>query len=292
MLRWTAASTLLLIPCSSALAAIAIHGARIAEGDLWVLGEVDQPDTPITLDERFTQSSDSRGRFEFRVPYHPATCTVTLRAGAQSRVVVIGNCGQRGPVGIEGSAGPPGPPGPPGPEGAAGPPGTPPPHELATRPADTQTANKSCGSKAALYGGEQAFQMWVTRRGRITAANSLRPGSPDEVIILQLLIRGNVATAYGPDFSRMLRGGPPDRVQELHAAPIRWETTNDGLPETVQIVSEDSSDVLARLRFKECGSPPKRQTKPPAKPLTSKPAPESGAADPPLKVPLPKGALE
>jgi hypothetical protein len=82
-------------------------------------------------------------------------------------------------------------------------------------------------------------------------------------------------------------------VQELHAAPIKWEATNDRLPATIQMVAEDSSDVLARLQFKECGSPPKRQVKPPPKVQVPKTPPDAGAGDaPPPKAPLPKGALD
>jgi len=91
----------------------------------------------------------------------------------------------------------------------------------------------------------------------------------------------------------MLRGGPPDRIQELYAAPIRWSATNDDLPEAIQIVSEDSSEVLASLEFRECASPPKRQVKPPPKVQAPKPPPDGGTGDaPPRKVPLPKGAIE
>jgi hypothetical protein len=250
MFRWPTAVLLALMPWASAFPAFSIQGARITEGDLWVLGEIDEPDTPITLDQQFTANSHTRGRFEFRIQYHPATCTVALKTGSQSRVVVVGNCGQRGPAGPEGRAGPPGPPGPPGPEGPAGAPSSSTSQDMPPRYANTQVANKSCGSQAALYAGEQAFQMWVTRRGKIGAANPLKPGSTEEIIVLQVSSRGNVATAYGPDFTRMLRGGPPEQVQELHVAPITWDTANDRLPELVQIVSEDSSNVLARVQFK------------------------------------------
>jgi hypothetical protein len=293
MIRWLTALILMVAPWGTAGAAFTIHGARIAEGDLWVIGEVDQPDAVVTLDNQFTETTDARGRFEFRVPYHPTTCTVTLKTETQSRVIVIGNCGQRGPAGPEGRAGRAGPQGPPGPEGPPGPAAQPVPEDVASRSTGTETPDQACGSQAALYAGEKAFQMWVMRKGRISADNALRPGSKDEVIVLQVLIRGNVATAYGPDFARMVRGGAAERVQELYAAPIRWEAKNDQLPATIQIVAEDSADVLARLQFKECGSPPKRQVKPPAKVQAPKPPPDGDAGDPPpSKGPLPKGALE
>ena len=109
----------------SASADFSISAARIAEGDLIVMGQVDEPNTEITLDDVFTEKTDSRGRFSFRIAYHPTSCIVVLRAGAQQRSVVVGNCGQMGPRGEPGPVGPrgdrgdPGPSGPPGPQGPA-----------------------------------------------------------------------------------------------------------------------------------------------------------------------------
>ena len=104
------------------MAEIEIYGARIVAGDLLIMGRVDQPSVPVSLEGHFTATSDSRGRFTFEVPYHPATCIVTLTAGAESRKAVVGGCaqpmpGQAGPPGLKGD------PGPPGPRGVAGPPG-------------------------------------------------------------------------------------------------------------------------------------------------------------------------
>jgi len=48
-------------------AEFSIHGARIAEGDLWVVGQVNEPDVAVTLDDSFTERTDSRGRFRFRL---------------------------------------------------------------------------------------------------------------------------------------------------------------------------------------------------------------------------------
>jgi hypothetical protein len=91
-----------LVATSPALAEFKIRAARIAAGDLWVMGEVDEPNTAVTLDDSFTEKSDSRGRFQFRIPYHPATCAVVLKTARQARAVVIANCGQRGLAGPEG----------------------------------------------------------------------------------------------------------------------------------------------------------------------------------------------
>jgi hypothetical protein len=113
---------------SPAHAEISISAARIAAGDLIVMGSVDAPDADVTLDELFTEKTDSRGRFVFRIAYHPATCIVELKARAHRRSVVIANCGQMGPRGEPGPVGPrgnPGEPGVPGPLGPMGPPGPP-----------------------------------------------------------------------------------------------------------------------------------------------------------------------
>ncbi len=97
----------------SALAEIKISGARITEGQLWVLGQADELNTAVTLDDAFEQRTDGRGRFEFRVVYHPATCIVTVKTAAQAKQAVVANCGQAGPKGDPGPEGRPGPPGPP-----------------------------------------------------------------------------------------------------------------------------------------------------------------------------------
>jgi hypothetical protein len=105
LMRVTGLTLTLTASVQPAATGFTIMGATIAEGDLWIVGQVDEPNTAITLDGSFTENTDRRGRFEFRIAYHPATCTVVLKTERQSRAVVIANCGQRGP------AGPPGPPG-------------------------------------------------------------------------------------------------------------------------------------------------------------------------------------
>lgn len=108
------------------MAEIKLMAARIGEGDLWILGTVEEAGTAVFMDEMFETQADQRGRFEFRVPYHPPTCTVRLSTGRHARFAVIANCGQMGPPGQAGLAGSPGPSGergPPGPPGPVGPPG-------------------------------------------------------------------------------------------------------------------------------------------------------------------------
>jgi hypothetical protein len=133
----------------SAVADIQVREAQIAGGWLVIAGRTSLPNFMVVLDERHSAPADRRGRFQFRLAYIPPGCIGTLRAGEESRQVVIANCGMgaagpagpQGPVGPPGPAGPPGPPGqdgvagsageagpqgppgPPGPPGAAGPPG-------------------------------------------------------------------------------------------------------------------------------------------------------------------------
>jgi len=114
-----------------ARADITIAVARISEGQLWVIGQVDEPNATVTLDERMEQTADGRGRFEFRVVYHPPTCIVTVKTASQMKRAVVAACGQAGPKGDPGVAGPAGPAGPPGPravdvaEAGSGPPEAP-----------------------------------------------------------------------------------------------------------------------------------------------------------------------
>jgi hypothetical protein len=125
MSAWGGAVLLAGVGCAEPNA-IEIEAARITQGDLWVTGWTNRPNRDITLDDSFREQTDERGRFRFRLPYHPMTCTVTLKIAEHERLVVIGHCGQRGPrgdpgeQGIMGPEGPEGPPGPPGPEGPPG----------------------------------------------------------------------------------------------------------------------------------------------------------------------------
>jgi hypothetical protein len=109
-----------------AAAQFEITAARIAAGDLIVMGSIGAANSEVTLDDQFTETTDSRGRFAFRIAYHPASCMVELKARADRRWVVIANCGQIGPRGDTGPLGPPGgrgETGPAGPPGPMGPPG-------------------------------------------------------------------------------------------------------------------------------------------------------------------------
>src|SRR5918993_3814955 len=139
-----------LVAAGSAAAEITVAVARITEGALWVIGQVEQPEAEVILDDAFTEKADRRGSFQFRIIYHPSTCIVRLKSGNNTHEAVVAGCGQAGPPGPPGPAGPPtlgpkedeaglaGPPGPSGPAGPPGPPGARGPAGPAARPLTAQ----------------------------------------------------------------------------------------------------------------------------------------------------------
>jgi hypothetical protein len=138
LLALTAALVLMREP---AAAEIRVGEAQIVGGNLVVTGRADSPNLVVVLDDNYSATADSGGRFAFRIVYLPPSCIVTLKAGGDSRRVVIANCAPKGEPGANGDAGPPGRPGevglagvpgaqgpaglqgPAGPQGSAGPQG-------------------------------------------------------------------------------------------------------------------------------------------------------------------------
>ena len=83
----------------------------------------------VTADgDRGTVTTGADRRFTLELNYFPANCTVTLKAGEETRDVVIAMCGPKGepgPAGPQGAAGSKGESGAAGPQGPAGPKGEP-----------------------------------------------------------------------------------------------------------------------------------------------------------------------
>lgn len=113
---------------------IQVWDARIEGGDLRISGSVGKPGVVVTVDDDIPVQTDRRGRFSLHVPYLPPNCVATLKAGEESREIVVANCGATGPQGPKGEPGPtgpqgvaglPGPKGDPGPRGEPGPKGEP-----------------------------------------------------------------------------------------------------------------------------------------------------------------------
>jgi hypothetical protein len=294
LMRVTGLTLTLTASVQPAATGFTIMGATIAEGDLWIVGQVDEPNTAITLDGSFTENTDRRGRFEFRIAYHPATCTVVLKTERQSRAVVIANCGQRGP------AGPPGPPGAAEPTITAA--AAPSPAPAAQDRASEGNAEPGigCGTQAALYQADNGSSVWITRKGRLGQADPLRPlsGQASE-LVLQASIEGRVVTAYGPSFAHMVRGGSVQELESQRGALIAWDPQVAGLAPELQTVSEDGSGAATRLTFRRCGTAPSvnreatRKIVPKLPKPASAPAPaaEGSGLEVPRAMPLPQGAL-
>jgi hypothetical protein len=271
--RWSSrigAAALVAAVATPASAEIAIVDAHIGQGDLWVTGQADEPETEIVLDDSFTSRTDASGKFQFRIAYHPATCMVLVKTQRQSRAVAVANCGQRGPPGE------PGPPGPgTGPVGAAAP------------AAPGAAASVACGPKTPLYAAANGFKVWVLRRG------NLAPGGAEPRIVLQVNIDGSTATTHGPDFARMSTGGPPAQLERQSGGRIAWEAKLGPLPGTIEIVAEGSGGVVSTLRFKECGTPPKGRA---AGAAGAEPPPRTPQGDPradtPRSFPIPQGVFQ
>lgn len=105
---------------SPAEARIRLNDAQIIAGVLVVGGWTSERHQAVSLDEKFTVTSDGGRRFAFRVTHFPPDCSVTLRAGDDVRTAVIGNCGPMGPAGAKGEKGDKGERGEMGPQGVAG----------------------------------------------------------------------------------------------------------------------------------------------------------------------------
>lgn len=255
---------------STAFGNIAIVDAHIGEGDLWIVGHADEPDTEVTLDDSFRTKADARGNFQFRIAYHPSTCMVMLKTERFQRAVVVANCGQRGP---QGEQGPPSPAAASAVAAAPTGPSAPPPAAPA--------AQVACGAKTPLYTADNGFKLWVVRRG------NLAPGGAEPRIVLQVNIDGSLATTHGPDFAHMQTGGRAAQLEQQSGGRIAWDAKLGPLPDTIEIVSEGSSDPISRLRFKECGTPPRGK----AEPAARSPQPEPRAEAPPA-FPIPQGVFQ
>lgn len=171
---------------------------------------------------------------------------------------------------------------------------------------------EACSGQAARFENGKGFTLAVIRAGEVRIVNPLRPLTPEVTQILEVVIGAKRATAYGPDFTSLRRGGPPGAMQAALGAPITWEAALPPLPETLGIVADDGSP-LAELAFRRCEAAPalapepapkvakpkngtKSGTKSAAKTGTKSGADGAGSkASPPAKTPsgfsIPQGAV-
>jgi hypothetical protein len=160
-------------------------------------------------------------------------------------------------------------------------------------PAAAPPVEQPCGARAARYEGGKGFAMVVTRSGQVRTTNPLRPLTPEVNEVLQVVIAGKVATAYGPDFSTLRRGTAPATIEAMLGGPIHWQPALPTLPDPIAIVTEEGA-TLAQLAFRACEDPPAVKATP--KPQAKKKAPAKRAAPKPAeKAPpgfaVPQGAI-
>ncbi|MCJ2060303.1 hypothetical protein MKL09_27730 [Methylobacterium sp. J-048] len=160
-------------------------------------------------------------------------------------------------------------------------------------PAAAPPVEQPCGARAARYEGGKGFTMVVTRAGHVKTTNPLRPLTPEVNEVLQVVIAGKVATAYGPDFSTLRRGTAPAAIEAMLGGPIHWQPALPTLPDPIAIVTEEGA-TLAQLAFRVCEDLPAVKAAP--KPQAKKKAPaKRPAAKPAEKAPpgfsVPQGAI-
>ena len=158
--------------------------------------------------------------------------------------------------------------------------------------AKIDSANVACAG-AAAYSAGSGPQVHVVRRGSMSLQNALRPLSgATPAVVLQVTISGKVATAHGPDFGEMRRGGPPQQLEEESGSRIMWDKNLGALPRTILIVGDDRSEPIARLRFVACTNVPKVA---PAGDRAVRTRGPNAGAKPPEQAPtraLPQGAIQ
>ncbi|MFC6747894.1 hypothetical protein ACFQFG_27640 [Methylobacterium persicinum] len=105
----------------------------------------------------------------------------------------------------------------------------------------TAAVGEACGVQAARYENGKGFSAAVIRAGEVRIVNPLRPLTPEVTQILEVVIGAKRATAYGPDFTSLRRGGAPQAMQAALGGPITWEAALPPLPETLGIVADDGT---------------------------------------------------
>ncbi|GJD35236.1 hypothetical protein [Methylobacterium aerolatum] len=122
----------------------------------------------------------------------------------------------------------------------------------------------TCDAQAARYESGKGFGFHVIRAGMVRIDNPLRPLTPDFTQVLEVVIGHKRATAYGPDFTSLRRGGPPNSLQGVLGAPIQWDPQLPILPDSLGVVGDDGRP-LASLGFKACEPAPEAPPEPPPK---------------------------
>jgi hypothetical protein len=127
-----------------------------------------------------------------------------------------------------------------------------PPKPSSSPPSAKPNSPNECGTRLRTYWAGSGPQVHVIRTGMLTEQKPLDPSISSEVRVLEVTISGKVATAYGPAFDAMRRGGPPRQLEEERGNAVKWDRDLASLPQTIEILSEDGPEIVARLRFIGC----------------------------------------
>ena len=153
--------------------------------------------------------------------------------------------------------------------------------ELELRPsvspaAPNPASPSECVARAAQYGAG-AVRVWVVRQGVVEQDNPLRPLSRDRLTVLQVVVNGRSATAFGPDLQNMRQGGSPARLEEEIGQPISWQSGSTA-PESFRIVAEAGRVLFGPLAFESCGDAPAVAAEKPAAAKPRQGTAEKGSA--------------
>lgn len=154
----------------------------------------------------------------------------------------------------------------------------------------------TCGAQAAVYARDKGPKLWVIRRGTLVLAeNPLRPLSRDEAVVLEVVVNGRRATAWGPDADHLRQGASVKSIEAEGREPVRW-VEKGAMPTSLRVVSEDGSIILGPLPFGGCEDAPAAKAIAETPARREKPARAAKKAaeesDRPLPGRLPQGALD
>jgi hypothetical protein len=87
-----AGPTAAMLLAAPACAEITLKEVQYEAGILVVAGDTTHRNRDISLDGRFTETSDQAGAFRFRIEYLPDDCTISLFDGEDTRTASIRGC--------------------------------------------------------------------------------------------------------------------------------------------------------------------------------------------------------
>ena len=131
-----------------------------------------------------------------------------------------------------------------------------------TREAERSTANtpvsrgpEACGRNPAIYWAGAGPRVQVLRHGTFRQRKALEPeGASTEAVAIEVRIERKSASAYGPSFDQLRRGPASQKLEQEVGDRIRWRDGLADLAPALVILSDESSEVVAHLKFEGCGT--------------------------------------